>query len=82
MKSFGIGLAMLVAGATLLIEASVLRGLIELGWSFTITFGGGVLQINSINETLVSVAPYVCIGIMAFGVVWYWILEPVLHISR
>lgn len=77
MKSFGIGLAILVAGTALYIECYLLSKVGELAQALTET-----MQDLTIGERLLLVSPYICLGIMAFGVVWFWIVEPILYFRR
>ena len=74
MKLFGIGLAILVAGAALYIETMYLSMFAK---SFAET-----TQAPTILERLLFVSPYISIAIMAFGVLWYWIVEPILYFRR
>lgn len=84
MKSFGIGLGILLAGAALGAELYALKLFTELAGSFGKAFGQTPTPIAepSIWERLIPVYPYICIGIMAFAVVWYWIVEPILYFRR
>lgn len=72
MKLFGIGLALLVAGAALFIETTIIKDFYE-------AFAPSEL---AISERLLLVTPYISIAIMALGVLWYWIVEPILYFRR
>ena len=75
MRLFGIGLAILLAGAALYIETSFVNMLGE-------AFSHSTLVAPTILDTLWSAGPYISIGIMAFGVLWYWIFEPIIYHTR
>lgn len=97
MKSFGIGLALLVAGfasymftAFLKSMASVFQNMtdflkqLEQAGAFpqgvTLPQDFGALSIG-IPQNLLNILPYISIGIMAFGVGWFWIIEPMLYLA-
>lgn len=97
MKSFGIGLALLVAGfasymlsAFLKSMASVFKNMadflkqLEQAGAFpqgvTLPQNLGNLSIG-IPQDILNIIPYVSIGVMAFGVGWFWIIEPMLHLA-
>jgi len=97
MKSFGIGLALLVAGfasyalsSFLKSMASVLKNMadflkqLEEAGAFpqgvTLPQNLGTLSIG-IPQDILNILPYVSIGIMAFGVGWFWIIEPMLLLA-
>jgi len=78
MKLFGIGFAILVGGAALYAEAMVLKEFSNFAEDLSKSFGKSPL----ITPTIIEVFPYICLAIMAFGVVWYWIVEPILYFRR
>lgn len=80
MKSFGIGLAILLAGAAIWVEAYALRLFTEFAESFGQT--PTPIAAPGIWERLIPTYPYICLGVMAFGVLWYWIVEPTLYFRR
>jgi len=75
MRLFGIGLAIVLAGAALYIETSFVNMLDGV-------FSHDTLVAPTILDRLLSAGPYICIGIMTFGILWYWILEPILYHTR
>ncbi len=83
MISFGIGLALLISGFTFY----------ELANLITMPAGdpGGILapevakavaQFTSIPDTILPYTPYIGIAIMVIGVSWFWILAPLLYLTR
>lgn len=83
MKSFGIGLALLAGG----FAAYVATILLNLSITFMKAFPEPPSQpvpwwAQGIWSGILLRTPYICIGIMVFGVVWYWIVEPILYLKR
>ncbi len=67
MKTFGIGLALLVSGFVLY--------LVQANFAAFITG----LDMGDIGVMISENMRWVGIGIMVLGVVWYWIVSPMLH---
>ena len=101
MKSFGIGLALLIGGFASYFLTSALKkaaanietigrflqslqaaGALPEGVTLPEEFGPELVsKAVGIPLGLIDVAPYICIGIMAFGVAWFWMIEPILHLA-
>ncbi len=101
MKSFGIGLALLVGGFASYFLTNALKkttaviekigeflqtlaqaGFLPEGVTLPEEFGPEtVSKIVGIPLSLINVAPYICLGIMAFGVAWFWLIEPLLYLA-
>jgi len=97
MKSFGIGLALLVAGFATYMTSAFIKSMATLTTNLTdflqqleqagafpegVTLPAdlGTLSLG-IPQDILNVVPYVAIGVMAFGVGWFWIIEPILHLA-
>lgn len=97
MKSFALGLALLVAGFTSYVVSTAtknitivfknigdfLQQLAEAGvfpQNVTLPEGLGMLSIG-IPQNILNIVPYVSLGVMAFGVGWFWIIEPMLYLA-
>jgi hypothetical protein len=97
MRSFGIGLALLVAGFASYVLSAFLKSMttvfenmtgfleqLEGAGAFpagvTLPENLGTLSIG-IPQDLLNILPYLSIGIMAFGVGWFWIIEPMLYLA-
>ncbi|GEM_PF-3510661 len=101
MKSFSIGLALLVGGFASYFLTTALKKAADaietIGKFLQFLAGAGILPesvtlpeefkpemvsaVIGIPQSLINIAPYICIGIMAFGVGWFWIIEPLLYLA-
>ncbi len=83
MVSFGIGLVLLISGFTFY----------ELATLITMPAGvtGGILapevakavaQFMNIPDAILPYTPYIGIALIVIGVGWYWILAPVIYLTR
>jgi hypothetical protein len=102
MKSFGIGLALVVLGGMLYIFSSILT---ETASAITrladalrpLTAGGAPLSgavipdfsglkvlssLTGVPDFILGNLSYIAIAIVALGVVWYWVMVPILHFTR
>lgn len=100
MKSFGIGLAILVGsfasfmltnalkkaadaitGISAFLQKLAEAGMVPEGITIPKDLGPEVVSAAmGIPKGIVDVAPYICLGIMAFGVLWFWLVEPMLYL--
>ena len=74
MKSFGIGLALLVGGWVLYIQSGIIGAL---GKDISQNLPAPVIPLPPTD-----ILSYVGFGIMLFGFLWYWIIEPISHSTR
>jgi len=102
MKSFGIGLALVVLGGMLYVFGSILT---EAALAITrladalrpFTAGGGPLSgavvpdfsglkvlssLTGVPDFILGNLSYFAIVIIALGVVWYWVMVPILYYTR
>lgn len=97
MKSFALGLALLISGFTLYMVSTaiknigiffqnvnyILQKLAEAGVipaNITVPAGLGTLSVG-IPQGILNIVPYLALGVMAFGIGWFWLIEPVLYLS-
>jgi len=96
MKSFGIGLALLVAGFASYMLSAFLKNMVAVFENMADflkqleeagAFPQGVTLPQDLGalsigipQYLLNILPYVSIGIMAFGAGWFWIIEPMLYL--
>lgn len=73
MKSFGMGLALLIAGAVLAIVTSMMPEVLPETYA--------PWWLDGAWGDILGAGPYIGIGVMVLGVVWYWIMEPVLYLT-
>lgn len=89
MKSFAIGLALLVSGFAAYVLTSALKSVASalkalsafLQQGEALPEGWGTLTVGGIPQGVLNVAPYICLGIVVFGVAWFWLIEPVLYLA-
>lgn len=88
MKSFAIGLALLASGFAAYVLTSALKSIASaltalsafLQQGQALPEGWGTLAVG-IPQSVLNVAPYICLGIMVFGVAWFWLIEPLLYLA-
>lgn len=47
----------------------------------TLPEGWETLTVGGIPQSVLNVAPYICLGIMVFGVAWFWLIEPIFYLA-
>ncbi len=83
MISFGIGLALLVSGFTFYELANLLITPVgEAGGVLAAEVAKAVAQFTNIPDTILPYTPYIGIAIMVIGVGWFWIVAPILYLTR
>jgi hypothetical protein len=102
MKSFGIGLALVVVGGMLYVFGSIITeaaaaitrladtlrpftsGGAPLSGAVIPDFGGlkVLSSLTSVPDFILNNLSYIAIVIIALGVVWYWVMVPILYFTR
>jgi hypothetical protein len=97
MKSFAIGLALLISGFALYSISSAVNSLSSFASGSVLIFQkmaeAGTLPAGvalptglasaslGIPKDIMDMVPYLAIAVMAFGVLWFWVIEPLLLLS-
>ncbi len=83
MVSFGIGLALLVGGFTFYeLAALITTPAGGAGGILAPEMAKAVAQFTNIPDSILPYTPYIGIAVMVIGVAWYWVLAPILYLTR
>ena len=81
--SFGIGLALLISGFTFYELANLITTPAEgAGGVLAAEMAKAIAQFTNIPDTVLPYTPYIGMAVMAVGVVWFWIVGPLIHLTR
>jgi hypothetical protein len=82
MASFGIGLALLISGFTFYELATLITTPADAGGVLAGPVLKSLVQLTNIPDSIMPYTPYIGLAIMIVGVAWYWVLAPILYLTR